>query len=65
MEGETRNEIKLAGQIADARAKADKAERKLILDRAEANRKIAELREITTDKEQCKTVQERLDEEQK
>ena len=57
---ETRNEIKLAGQIADARAKADKAERKLILDRAEANRKIAELREIAADKENV-SVQERLD----
>jgi len=57
---ETRNEIKLAGQIADARAKADKAERKLILDRAEANRKIAELREIAADKENV-SVEERLD----
>jgi len=57
---ETKNEIKLAGQIADARAKADKAERKLILDRAEANRKIAELREIAADKENV-SVQERLD----
>lgn len=57
---ETKNEIKLAGQIADARAKADKAERKLILDRAEANRKIAELREIAADKENI-SVEERLD----
>lgn len=57
---ETKNEIKLAGQIANARAKADKAERKLILDRAEANRKIAELREIAADKENV-SVQERLD----
>ena len=57
---ETKNEIKLAGQIADARAKADKAERKLILDRAEANRKIAELREVAADKENV-SVQERLD----
>jgi hypothetical protein len=57
---ETKNEIKLAGQLADARAKADKAERKLILDRAEANRQIAELREIAADKENV-SVQERLD----
>jgi uncharacterized phage infection (PIP) family protein YhgE len=36
---ETKNEIKLAGQLADARAKADKVERRLLVDRAEADRK--------------------------
>lgn len=56
---ETRNEIKIAGQIADARAKADKAERKLILDRAEANRRIAELREQAADKENV-SLEQRL-----
>jgi hypothetical protein len=56
---ETRKEIQIAGQIADARAKADKAERKLILDRAEANRRIAELREQAADKENV-SLEERL-----
>lgn len=37
-------DAKIAGQIADQRAKADKVERKLLVDRANANRKIAELR---------------------
>jgi len=57
---ETRKEIQIAGQIADARAKADKAERKLILDRAEANRRIAELREQAADKENV-SLEERLE----
>ena len=39
-------EAKIAGQIADDRAKADKLERGLIVDKAEAERKIAELRDI-------------------
>ena len=43
---ETEREIKLAGRLADARAKADKIERALITQRAEANRDIAEQREI-------------------
>ena len=42
---ETRKEIAIAGELADKRAKADIQERKLLLERAEANRKIAELRE--------------------
>ena len=57
---ETAKEIKLAGKIADARAKADKVERKLLVDRAEANRRIAELREIAANKETV-SVEERLE----
>jgi hypothetical protein len=38
-------EAKIAQQIADNRAKADKTERNLIVQRAEGDRKIAELRE--------------------
>jgi myosin heavy subunit len=56
---ETKKEIKLAGDVADARAKADKAERKLITDRAEANRQIAVLREKAVDKENV-SVEERI-----
>ena len=37
-------EGKIAAQIADQRAKADKIERSLIVERAEANKKIADLR---------------------
>jgi len=54
---ETKKEIKLAGELADARAKADKAERKLIVDRAEADRKRAELLGQAVDKEQFSTEQ--------
>ena len=56
---ETRKEIEIAGELADMRAKADKAERDLITSRAEANRKVAELREIAADKENI-SVQERI-----
>lgn len=56
---ETRKEIEIAGQLADMRAKADKAERQLILDRAEANRRVAELREIAANKESV-SVEERI-----
>jgi hypothetical protein len=56
----TVEEGKIAGKIADQRAKADKVERDLLVQRAEANRKIAELREIAANKETV-TVQERLD----
>ena len=42
---ETRKEIKIAGELADMRAKTDKIERALVLERAEANRKFNELRE--------------------
>jgi hypothetical protein len=56
----TVEEGRIAGKIADQRAKADKVERDLLVQRAEANRKIAELREIAANKETV-TVQERLD----
>ena len=56
---ETRKEIEIAGQLADMRAKADKAERQLILDRAEANRRVAELREIAANKESV-SVEDRI-----
>ena len=56
----TKEEARVAAQIADQRAKADIKERQLLLDRAEANRKIAELREIAADKENV-SVNERLD----
>tara|TARA_R110002124_G_scaffold2233_1_gene14655 strand:+ start:2186 stop:4021 length:1836 start_codon:yes stop_codon:yes gene_type:complete len=48
---ELKEEAKIAGQIADQRAKADKVERKLIVERAEADRKVAELREKAADKD--------------
>ena len=57
---ETRKEIKVAGELADARAKADRKERALIVERAEANRRIAELREKAADKENV-SVQERIE----
>lgn len=57
---ETRKEIQLAKELSQQRAKADKAERKLIVERAEANRKVAELRERAADKENV-TVQERIE----
>ena len=44
-------EAKIAGDIADKRALADKKERDLLVERAEANRKIAELRNIAADKD--------------
>ena len=56
---ETRKELEVAGKIADARAKADKQERKLIIERANANREVARLREIAADKENV-SVQERI-----
>ena len=56
---ETKKEIAIAGELADKRAKADIQERKLLLERAEANRKIAELREKAADKENV-TVEERI-----
>jgi len=48
---ETKKEIKVAGELADMRAKADKVERDLLLERAEADRKFNELREKAADKE--------------
>tara|TARA_R110002153_G_scaffold94452_1_gene227756 strand:- start:4529 stop:6508 length:1980 start_codon:yes stop_codon:yes gene_type:complete len=48
---ETKKEIKLAGELADKRAAADKIDRDLLLQRAEANRRFNELREKAADKE--------------
>jgi DNA repair exonuclease SbcCD ATPase subunit len=56
---ETRKELQLANQIADDRAKADKLERQLILDRAEATRKFNELREKAADKENV-SIEDRI-----
>ena len=57
---ESKKEIKIAGDIADKRAKADKLERKLLLDRAEATRKFNELREKAADKENV-SIQDRIE----
>ena len=57
---ELKEEAKIAGQIADQRAKADKLERALIVERAEANRKRAELLDKAANKEKF-TAQERID----
>lgn len=46
-----KEEAKISADIADQRAKADKLERKLQVERAVANRKIAELREQAANKE--------------
>ena len=51
MSAEISKDAKIAGQIADQRAKADKLERGLIVERAEADRKVAELREQAADKD--------------
>jgi hypothetical protein len=48
-------EGKAAGKIADQRAAADKLDRKLIVERAEADRKRAELLEKSVDKEKFST----------
>lgn len=56
----TKDEARIAGQIADQRAKADKVDRELLVERAEANRRVAELREQAADKENI-SLQQRLD----
>jgi len=56
---ETAKEIKKAGELADKRAKADKLERDLIVERAEATRKYNSLREKAADKENF-SAQERI-----
>ena len=56
---ETRKEIETAGKVADMRAKADKLERKLLIDRAEATRKFNELREKAADKENV-SIEDRI-----
>ena len=57
---ELTKEAKIAGQIADQRAKADKVERKLIVERAKANRDRAELLDKAAQKEKF-TAQERIE----
>ena len=57
---ETRKEIAIAGELADKRAEADIRERQLLLERAEADRKVAELREKAADKENV-SVAERIE----
>jgi len=57
---ELKEEARIAGQIADQRAIADKLERGLIVERAEANRKRAELLEQAANKEKF-TAQERIE----
>ena len=57
---EMKEEAKIAGQIADIRAKADKVDRALIIDRAEANRKRAELLDKAANKEKF-TAKERIE----
>lgn len=52
---ETRKEIKIAGDLADERARADRIERQLLVDRAEADRKRAELLEKAVDREKFST----------
>ena len=56
---ELKEEAKIAGQIADQRAKADKVERKLIVERAKANRDRAGLLDQAAQKEKF-TAQERI-----
>ena len=56
---ELKEEGNIAAQIADQRAKADKLDRKLIVDRAKANRDRAELLEKAVNKEKY-NVQERI-----
>lgn len=56
---ELKEEAKIAGQIANQRAKADKLERGLIVERAEADRKVAELREQAADKDKV-SAKERI-----
>jgi len=54
---ETVKDAKLASKISDAKAKADRLERDLIVDRAKANRTRAELLEKAIDKENFSTAQ--------
>jgi chemotaxis protein histidine kinase CheA len=56
---ETRKEIQVAGELADMRAKADKLERRLQVERAKADRDRAELLEQAVNKEKF-SVEERI-----
>ena len=57
---ETQKEIGIMSKLSDARAYADKLERKLIIERAEADRKRADLLEKAVDKEKY-NLQERIE----
>jgi hypothetical protein len=57
---ETQREIALQGELADQQAELTKLERKLVVDRAEANRKRADLLEKAADKENF-TAQQRIE----
>ena len=57
---ETAKEAKQAGDIADRRAKAEIIQRKLLVDRAKANREIAKLREQAEDREKF-SAEERIE----
>ena len=57
---EVASDAEKAAKIADARAKAEKMARNLIVERAEAERKIAEIREKAADKENF-TAAERIE----
>ena len=57
MSSEFNKDAKLAGEIADQKAKADKLERALIVDRAKANRERAKLLEQAIDKENFSTAE--------
>jgi hypothetical protein len=59
MTDEINKDAKAAANIADQRAKADKLDRKLIVERAEANRKRAELLDKSVQKEKF-TAKERI-----
>lgn len=56
---ETAAEMKIAGQVADLRAAADKQERELIVERGKANAKIIELRTKNEQKDKF-SAQERI-----
>jgi len=56
---ETEKEAEIAAKIADKRAEADKVDRQLLIDRAEATRKFNELREKAADKENV-SIEERI-----
>jgi len=54
---ETKKEIKIAGQLADQYAEADRAERALLVARAKANRDRAELLEKAVNKDKFSTAE--------
>ncbi len=57
---EITEEGKIAGQIADQRAQADKLDRQIVVDRAKANKERADLLNKAVDKEKF-SLQERID----